>query len=181
MLEITAQGLLAVTLAAHGISAAFAAVRCRPRAHREPAEPGSPRVTIVRPVCGVEAFDAVTLATTFGLDYPNLHLIFCCDCPNDPAVRLVDSLIQAHPHVSTQLLIGRNPATANPKLNNLLKAWPRIETDWLILADSNVEMPPDYVQRLLACWRPETGAMCAPPIGARAQDKHRSLQIARSG
>jgi ceramide glucosyltransferase len=25
-------------------------------------------------------------------------------------------------------------------------------------------MPPDYVQRLLAGWRPETGVLCAPPI-----------------
>jgi ceramide glucosyltransferase len=33
------------------------------------------------------------------------------------------------------------------------------------MADSNVLMPPDYLQRLLAGWRADTGLLCAPPIG----------------
>jgi ceramide glucosyltransferase len=28
-------------------------------------------------------------------------------------------------------------------------------------------MPPDYVQRLLATWRPDTGLVCSPPVGCR--------------
>ncbi len=40
----------------------------------------------------------------------------------------------------------------------------------MILADSNVEMPCDYVQRLLGGWQTDTGVLCAPPVGARAQD-----------
>jgi ceramide glucosyltransferase len=31
-------------------------------------------------------------------------------------------------------------------------------------------MPPDYLQRLLAGWRPASGVVCAPPIGSRAQN-----------
>ena len=34
------------------------------------------------------------------------------------------------------------------------------------MADSNVLMPRDYMQRLLATWRPDTGLVCAPPIGS---------------
>jgi ceramide glucosyltransferase len=33
------------------------------------------------------------------------------------------------------------------------------------MADSNVAMPPDYVQRLLSGWRGDVGILCAPPIG----------------
>jgi ceramide glucosyltransferase len=33
------------------------------------------------------------------------------------------------------------------------------------MADSNVLMPRDYLQRLLAGWRADTGLLCAPPIG----------------
>jgi ceramide glucosyltransferase len=170
MIELVAQGLLAVSLSAHALTTGLAAVRCRRGAPPAPTQPGSPRVTIVRPVCGIEPYDALTLGTTFALDYPNLHLLFCCDRANDPAAALVAALIRANPHVSAELLIGRDPRTANPKLDNLLKAWQRIDTDWLILADSNVEMPADYVQRLLAAWKPETGVLCAPPIGARPAD-----------
>ena len=35
------------------------------------------------------------------------------------------------------------------------------------MADSNVLMPRDYLQRLLAGWRPDTGLLCSPPIGCQ--------------
>ena len=178
MLDGIAQGVLALTLAAHGVSAGLAALRCRTQKGAVPAFPGSPPVTIIRPVCGVEPNDAVTLGSTFALDYPDLRLLFCCDRADDPAVRLVQALIDRHPHVRAELLIGRDPLTSNPKLNNLLKAWPRIETDWVILADSNVEMPTDYVQRLLVQWQPDTGVLCAPPVGARPQDLAGEIECA---
>jgi ceramide glucosyltransferase len=170
MLDSVSQGLLAITLAAHAASSTLALLRCRKQSSRIPSQVGSPPVTIVRPVCGVEPYDAMTLGTTFELDYPDLRLIFCCDRADDPAARLVQSLIAAHPNVRAELLIGRDPLTANPKLNNLLKAWSQIETDWVILADSNVEMPRDYVQRLLVRWQTDTGVLCAPPIGACPHD-----------
>ena len=39
----------------------------------------------------------------------------------------------------------------------------------MIVADSNVLMPRDYIQRLMARWRADTGIVCAPPIGARPE------------
>ena len=39
--------------------------------------------------------------------------------------------------------------------------------DWVILANSNVLMPQDYVQHLMAAWRPDTGLVCSTPIGSR--------------
>jgi ceramide glucosyltransferase len=38
-----------------------------------------------------------------------------------------------------------------------------------VLADSNVLMPPDYIHRLRAAWRPDTGLVCSTPIGACPQ------------
>src|SRR5262245_36162035 len=34
------------------------------------------------------------------------------------------------------------------------------------MADSNVLMSRDYVQRLLQGWRSDTGILCSPPIGS---------------
>ena len=178
MLDVVAPALLTVSLGAHVASSVLAAVRCRARPGSIPCEPGAPAVTIVRPVCGVDAFDAYTLGTTFALDYPNLQLIFCCDRESDPAALLVRRLMRAHPHVAAELLIGRDPRTGNPKLDNLLKSWPRVATDWVIFADSNVEMPRDYVQRLLAAWQPGTGVLCAPPIGDRPVDFAGAIECA---
>src|SRR5262249_43698111 len=35
------------------------------------------------------------------------------------------------------------------------------------IADSNVLMPRDYIQRLLSTWIPGTGLVCSPPAGSR--------------
>jgi ceramide glucosyltransferase len=65
------------------------------------------------------------------------------------------------------LLIGDERISTNPKLNNCVKGWNAAAYDWIVLADSNVLMPADYIQRLLAAWRPDTGLVCSPPIGSR--------------
>jgi ceramide glucosyltransferase len=155
-----------VSLLAHAFSVAVAMHRCRPKRAAAPPPVAAPKIAILRPVCGVDTFEALTLRSTFKLDYPNLQLIFCCDRASDPAALLVEALMREFPKVDAKLLIGRKPITQNPKLNNLLKGWPHVDADWLIMADSNLELPQDYVQRLLAAWKPTTGIVCSPPIGS---------------
>src|SRR5581483_262871 len=64
------------------------------------------------------------------------------------------------------------------KLNNLVKGWRETKSEWVIFADSNVLMPPDYVQRLLNGWRAGTGILCSPPIGCRAHGLGAELECA---
>jgi ceramide glucosyltransferase len=165
MPEVLLAGICLAMLLLHFASAAVAMFRCRPQRQLMPPPAVPPKVAVLRPVCGVDTFDESTLRSTFQLDYPRTQLIFCCDRANDAAARVVRALIQEFPRVDAKLLIGRDPVTCNPKLNNLLKGWPHVDAEWLIMADSNVEMPKDYVQRLLAGWKPGTGVLCSPPIG----------------
>ncbi len=64
-------------------------------------------------------------------------------------------------------MIGLDEISANPKLNNCVKGWREATHAWIIMADSNVLMPPDYIQRLLKRYRPDTGLVCSTPIGSR--------------
>ena len=80
--------------------------------------------------------------------------------PDDPAIALVESLIARHPEVPARLLIGEDLASPNPKLNNIAKGWAAAAHDWIVIADSNVLMPRDYLQRLLLTWRKSTGVVC---------------------
>ena len=77
--------------------------------------------------------------------------------------------IEANPGRPARLIIGDDRVSANPKLNNVVKGWNAARHDWVIIADSNVLMPSDYIQRLLQRWRPDTGIVCSPPIGTRAE------------
>lgn len=128
-------------------------------------ESAEPRVTILRPVCGMDAFEAATLGSSFTLTYPNVEIIFCCARAQDPVVPLVQRLIAENPHVKARLLIGDDRSTPNPKLNNLVKGWEAAASPLVLMADSNVLMLPTYVEDMLCPLDETTGLVCSPPIG----------------
>jgi ceramide glucosyltransferase len=154
-------------LALHVFSAAIAAVRCRRGGRPLAASAAAPPVTIVQPLCGVEAFSKETLASIFALDYRDYEIIFCVADAADPIAPIARRAMAAHPEIRSRLLIGDDRVSANPKLNNVVKGWKAAERGWVVIADSNVLMPRDYIQRLMKRWRADTGIVCAPPLGAR--------------
>ncbi len=156
----------AAMVSAQAISATVAAFRCRRPKNALPAHEDAPPVSIVRPLCGIDPFLAETLASTFALDYPAYEIIFCLAHADDPAAAVARRLMAAHPDAPSRLLIGDDRPSANPKLNNCAKGWKAAAYEWIILADANVMMPKDYIQRLMARWRRNTGVVCAPPIGS---------------
>jgi len=135
-------------------------------------------VSLVRPVCGMENHIEETLRSAFHLDYPRYEIIFCAASANDAAAPLVRRLIAAHPHVPARLLIGNETISDNPKLNNVCKGWRAAAYDWIVMADSNVLMPRDYIERLLAAWRADTGVVSSPPAGCRPQGFWAELECA---
>jgi ceramide glucosyltransferase len=135
-------------------------------------------VSIIRPVCGIENHIEETLRSTFQLDYPRYEVVFCAADPNDPVIPIVRRLIAAHPNVEAKLLIGNAAVSANPKLNNLVKGWHAARYDWIMMADSNVLMPVDHLQRMLSVWRQDTGLVCSPPIGGAPQNLWAELECA---
>src|SRR5208282_5628482 len=173
-----AAGICATSAGIHGLSVALATPRCRRRLGRTPAPKNAQGVTIVQPLCGVEAFSRDTLRSIFALDYPIYEIIFCLASADDPIAPLVRGAIDANPRRPAQLLIGDDRVSANPKLNNVVKGWKAARRDWVIIADSNVLMPADYIQRLLARWRPNTGIVCAPPIGSRPESFGAEIECA---
>lgn len=159
-------GFAAVATVVHVFTTAIAVFRCRHTGVSVAAPEGMPSVSIVRPVRGIEHYDAVTLASTFELDYPSYEILFCVARADDPAAQLVEKLIARYPNVPARLLVGEDLGSSNPKLNNVAKGWAAATSEWIVIADSNVLMPRDYVQRLLLSWRKPVGVVCAPPIGS---------------
>jgi ceramide glucosyltransferase len=117
-------------------------------------------VSILRPICGTENFLEETLRSTFKLDYPRYEIVFCAAGANDPAIPIVQRLITTYPDIEARLLIGNTTVSAKPKLNNLTKGWHAARYKWVLMADSNVLMPKDHLQRMLSVWRPDTGLVC---------------------
>ena len=173
-----AAALVVLPLTIHVLSVAMAAFRCRAPQRMLRAPVNAPPVTLVRPVCGLDYLSEITLGSSFRLNYPDYEIIFCVAQPRDPAIPLIERLIAAHPRHRTKLLIGDNRVSENPKLNNCVKGWNAAAHEWIVLADSNVLMPPDYLARLMARWDETTGLVCSPPAGSHPENFWAAVECA---
>ena len=80
-----------------------------------------PGITVVRPLCGLEAFSRETLQSTFQIDYPDYEILFCVAEEGDPILPLARKLVAEHPDRRARVLIGKDALGENPKLNNMAK------------------------------------------------------------
>lgn len=150
-----------------------------PRRARPPAHAGvPPPVTLLRPVCGVDGFDELTLRSSFTQDHPDYRIIFCAPSPSDPAVALVTRLMAEYPHVPARLLTGEAAGLRNPKLRNVWKGWQAAEDEMIAMTDSNLLLPSDYLSALCASWGPGTGMVSSPPVGIWPRDMGGRLECA---
>ncbi|HVX35168.1 MAG TPA: ceramide glucosyltransferase [Hyphomicrobium sp.] len=154
----------ALATAMHLVTIALVLLRVLSR--RRPRKSTSVPVSIIRPVCGIDHFDTLTLRSTFELRNESYEIIFCAAHESDPAVPLVRRLIAEYPQIHATLLIGDDRQTSNPKLNNVVKGWEAARYPWIVLADNNVLMPPDYLDDLFASFGPGVGLVCSPPVGS---------------
>ena len=175
---LIAQAFCLICFILHFASIVVTAIRFRADRRHQLPPLDAPAVTLIRPVCGIENCGEETLRSTFELDYPRYEILFCAAHAYDPVVPLVDRLMAAHPNANARLLIGDDRVSGNPKLNNVVKGWRAASADWIVIADSNVLMPRDYIQRLLSTWTPGTGLVCSPPIGCRPANFWAELECA---
>jgi ceramide glucosyltransferase len=163
--------------ASHVASIALAVRRtAKSRTRLGPQPPAG--VSLLRPVCGLEHRIEETLASSFRIEHPSYEVIFCVAAADDPVVPLVQRLIREHPEIPARLLVGGEGGGPNPKLANLMKAWDVAAHDWIVLADSNVLIPPDYLDRLFARWSERCAVVCSPPVGIDLQGWAAELEAA---
>jgi ceramide glucosyltransferase len=176
---LTAAAALALAIAGASHVGSIALAMRRTAGTRTRLGPRPPAgVSILRPVCGLEHRIEETLASSFRIDHPSYEVIFCVAAADDPVVPLVQRLIREHPHIPARLLVGVERRSPNPKLDNLIKAWDVARHDWIVLADSNVLIPPDYLARLFARWTERCAFVCSPAVGIDVQGWAAELEAA---
>jgi ceramide glucosyltransferase len=152
------------------LTAFLAWVRCRPSRGRRDALAAAraeelPAISLVRPLCGLESFSGETLRSSFTLSYPAYELIFCVADPSDPIIPWVRAAMRSYPDVPSELIIGDEKISINPKLNNMVRGWQTARFDRIAFIDSNVLLSPDFLQSLIHALRDDTGVVSAPPVG----------------
>ncbi|MDR3533074.1 MAG: glycosyltransferase [Rhodopila sp.] len=139
-------------LAGIGLAQALVASRLVASFARRPFEPPQvrPPVTVLKPLHGDEPLLEDALATLCRQDYPDWQIVFGVRDAADPAVAIVRRLQARFPGVDIALVIEPALHGANRKVGNLINMLPAARHDVLVIADSDVHVRPDYLDRLVA-------------------------------
>jgi ceramide glucosyltransferase len=158
---LDALGTVCVALAAGGCVHALAAAS-RVRRFRTTIEAplvDHPGVTILKPLHGIEAGLYENLASFCAQDYAGpAQIIFGAHDRHDPAVAVVERLIADHPGGDLELCVTSVSRGPNPKIANLMGMEARIRHDVVVIADSDIGVPRDYLSRTVA-------ALARPGVG----------------
>lgn len=119
-----------------------------------------PAVTLLKPLHGAEPELFENLTSFCTQDYPGpIQLVFGVADPADPAVKVVERL-PAVPGRTIDLVIDARRMGSNPKMANLINMSGAIRNEVVVLSDSDMRVPPDYLRRVVGeLQRPGTGAV----------------------
>jgi ceramide glucosyltransferase len=119
----------------------------------------APAVTLLKPLCGLEPELYENLRSFCLLDYPGAQIVFGVQDPGDPALQVAERLKAEFPQVEVATVVDRRRHGSNPKVSNLINMMPAARHDVLVLSDSDIRVPPDYLARVVA-------PLAGPGIGA---------------
>ena len=134
---------------------ALAALLCRARTEAYPrAIPGAipaadmQPVTVLKPLCGAEPGLEAYLATFCVQTHPHFQLVFGVRDPQDPAIAAIERLMRRFPALDMRLVVDPRVHGANLKVSNLINMMGAARHPWLVLADSDISVGPDYLERV---------------------------------
>jgi ceramide glucosyltransferase len=160
--------LLAGATAAYAVLAALAVVFAAARWRRPPsyAGPARPAVTVLKPLCGNEFALYEQLCSVCAQDYPQFQLIFGLQNARDTALPAVRRVQRQFPALDIDCVIDATRHGVNAKVSNLINMLSLCRHELLIIADSDIAVPPDYLARVLAPLADsEVGLVTCPYVG----------------
>jgi ceramide glucosyltransferase len=116
-------------------------------------EPFTPAVSILKPLRGTDPHIYECFRSHCLQDYPSFEIIFGVDDPHDPVVADVERLQHEFPTISIQLAICAQHLGPNTKVSNLIQMELLARNSYLLVNDSDIHVPPDYLRRIMGHFR----------------------------
>ncbi len=107
-------------------------------------------VSLLKPLYGNEPRLYENLSTFCRQQHPCYQIVFGVRAADDGALAVVARLKNDFPCCEISAVIAADVHGANPKVSNLMNMLPHARHDWLVLADSDIAVAPDYLQRVTA-------------------------------
>jgi ceramide glucosyltransferase len=141
--------LAALAGSAYALFAIWAARDFARRPRPSPAQ--CPPVTILKPLHGAEPDLYANLASFCRQDYPApVQIVFGLADPADAAAAVVRKLIADFPDCDLELVINARRHGANAKVSNLINMQPTARHEIIVIADSDIAVPPDHLANVVA-------------------------------
>jgi ceramide glucosyltransferase len=152
----TALLVLAATPFAYYLAATFAAITFFRRERARPLQSHTPPVSLLKPVRGIDFASYENFASFCCQDYPDYEILFAVNDETDPAVPLIQRLIQEYPARRIRLFFGADHIGANRKVNKLIRLAREAQHDTLVLTDGDVRVSRSYLREVVAPFANET-------------------------
>ena len=109
-----------------------------------------PPVSVLIPLCGQD-FEAIDNFSSFcRQEYPDYQIVFGVRDSCDPVIAVVRDLMVKFKQVDIQLVISAERIGENLKVSNLQNMLSRAKHEYLVIADSDVRVGPDYLRTVIA-------------------------------
>ncbi len=138
---------VAAAAAAYQFLAWLAALNCLRRTTPGPRH--SPPVSILKPVHGLDPHFVEAIESHARLDYPEYEILFGLSDPSDPALPFLEKLRASYPARPMRIIVASRQAP-NPKVGVLIELARHARHPVLVVNDSDIAVPRDYLQRLIA-------------------------------
>jgi ceramide glucosyltransferase len=106
-------------------------------------------VSILKPLRGTDPEMYESFRSHCLQDYPEYELLFGVSDPADPAMELVKRLQLEFPQRAIRLIVCPETLGANVKVSNLVQMLKEARHEYLMVNDSDIRVPPDYLRRVL--------------------------------
>jgi ceramide glucosyltransferase len=122
------------------------------RTRRMPQNAGQllPAVSILKPLKGVDPEMYESFRSHCLQDYPEYEIIFGVSDPEDPAIESVKKLQHEFPGRRIRLVVCPNILGSNVKVSNLAQMLTEARYEFLIVNDSDIRVPRDYLRSAIA-------------------------------
>ncbi len=110
----------------------------------------APPVSILKPVRGVDPGAYENFASYCRIDYPDYELVFAMADPHDPVIPVIEQLQRDFPDRSIRFVTDVPRVGENNKVNSLCRLVKEARYGLLVMTDSDVRVPRDYLREVVA-------------------------------